>query len=344
MASYKRFWLALKEAGYYRLHPSINPTGTDTLRMSSNNPNEQNISKQGMFEGDKRTIRYLFGPLPGREWWSLDAKNIELRIPAYESKEQELIDLFERPDEPPYYGSTHLLNFHTVYPDFWEETLEGLVQVLGSREEAWINVGPACKKKFAATWYQYCKNGGFAVQYGAVERENGTADQAFHREGSHARLKERFSRLEGLNEYWIDYAERNAYVETMPDKFVDPERGYPLLCTRDNWGRIKPTVPLNYHVQGTAMWWMCQAMIRCQAQLDEWRETEGFTGFITLQVHDELCFDFPAGRGIRPERTNLDKINILADLMAKGGEGIGVPTPVGMEFHQHNWGEGLTLR
>jgi DNA polymerase I-like protein with 3'-5' exonuclease and polymerase domains len=344
MESYKRFWLVLKEAGYYRLHPSINPTGTDTLRMSSSNPNEQNISKQGMFEGDKRTIRYLFGPLPEREWWSLDAKNIELRIPAYESKEQELIDLFERPDEPPYYGSTHLLNFHTVYPDFWEDVYNSLVKALGSKDEAWAKVGPTCKKKFAATWYQYCKNGGFAVQYGAVERENGTADQAFHREGSHARLKERFSRLEGLNEYWIDYAERNAYVETMPDKFVDPERGYPLLCTRDNWGRIKPTVPLNYHVQGTAMWWMCQAMISCQSQLDEWRESEGFTGFITMQVHDELVFDFPRGRGSRPWLTNRDKIERLAELMALGGEGIGVPTPVGIEFHPSNWGEGVTLR
>lgn len=339
MSSYKRFWRALAAGGYFRLFPSINPTGTDTLRMSSNNPNEQNISKQEGFN-----LRYIFGPAPGREWWSLDAKNIELRIPAYESGEAELIDLFERPDDAPYYGSTHLLNFHTVYPDLWDEQLGKLIKSLGSKEEAWTKVGPACKKFYAASWYQYCKNGGFAVQYGAIEREGGTADQAFHREGSHALLRERFGQLDNLNQYWIDYANENGYVQTMPDKFVDPERGYPLLCTRDFRGGILPTVPLNYHVQGTAMWWMCQAMIRTEGQLDAWRDSEGFSGFITMQVHDELVFDFPAGRGSRPWLTNLPRIERLAELMAKGGEGIGVPTPVGIEYHSKVWSEGVTLK
>lgn len=344
MEGYKRFWTALAEAGFFRLFPFVNPTGTDTLRMSSSNPNEQNISKKGMFDGDYRTLRYLFGPRPGREWWSLDAKNIELRIPAYESKEDELIRLFERPDDPPYYGSTHLLNFHTVYPDMWELELEKLKKELGSWDDALLKVGPACKKRYANTWYQYCKNGGFAVQYGAIEREGGTADQAFHREGCHALLKARFDNLEGLNQSWIQFANEKGYVETMPDKFVDPDNGYPLLCTRSNWGDILPTVPLNYHVQGTAMWWMCQAMIRCQAQLDEWTEEEGYDGFITMQVHDELVFDLPAGSGDEPWRTNYDKIDRLAALMAKGGEGIGVPTPVGIEYHTTVWSEGKTLR
>jgi hypothetical protein len=158
------------------LHPSLNPTGTDTLRWSCSNPNEMNIAKQEGFN-----LRLCFGPAPGREWWSLDAKNIELRIPAYESGQKDLIDLFERPDDPPFYGSTHLLNFSVVYPDLWEKEL---------REVGLEKVGPHCKKKYASTWYQWCKNGGFAVQYGAVDRDDGggTADRAFHRRGSHSLL------------------------------------------------------------------------------------------------------------------------------------------------------------
>jgi DNA polymerase I-like protein with 3'-5' exonuclease and polymerase domains len=187
MDGYKRFWLSTDHGMWGILHPNLNPTGSDTLRFSSNHPNEQNISKQEGFN-----LRYIFGPAPGREWWSLDAKNIELRIPAYEANEQELIDLFERGDEPPYYGSEHLLNFSTVYPDIWGKELE----IVG-----FDKVGPHCKKKYASSWYQWCKNGGFAVGYGAVERPDGkgTADKAFHRAGSHALLKERFSKKEKLN-------------------------------------------------------------------------------------------------------------------------------------------------
>ena len=81
MESYERFWLALG-GGWYKLHPSVNPTGTITLRWSSSNPNEQNISKKEGFN-----LRYCFGPAPGREWWSLDYDNLELRIPAYECGE-----------------------------------------------------------------------------------------------------------------------------------------------------------------------------------------------------------------------------------------------------------------
>lgn len=334
LESYARFWLDAG-GGVVRLHPSFNVVGTDTLRFSCQNPNVQQLSKQ-----EEVNLRRMFGPAPGREWWSLDAKNIELRIPAYLSGEREVIDLFERPDEPPYYGSTHLLNFSTVYPDLWEQVLA---------EVGIDKVGPTCKKRFAPTWYQWCKNGGFAVQYGAIDRADGsgTADRAFHRPGSHARLKARFSKLEALNRQCIDHANRHGYVETVPDRAVDPRRGYPLLCSRSEHGKILPTVPLNYKIQGSAMDWTCKAMVRCQRQLDEWRATDGFDGHIVLQVHDEMVFDLPAaGHPKRdPERSNLGRILVLKDLMEQGGRNFlpAIPTPVGVEFHQSNWGEGETL-
>lgn len=290
-------------------------------------------SKQDITGREGFNLRYIFGPAPGREWWSLDAQNIELRLPAYESGEPEIISIFEEPDAPPYYGSTHLLNFHTVYPDIWDSAL---------KESSFDKVGPLCKKKYKSTWYQYCKNGGFAVQYGAVEREEGTADKAFHRVGSHARLQARFSKLQELNGYWIRYANKNGYVETMPDKSLDMDRGYPLLCTRSQWGSILPTVPLNYHVQGSACWWMCQAMIRCQGLLDSW-ESSGFNAWMTMQVHDELVFDMPAGKGVQPYRTNLARVRELAKTMAQGGNDVGVPTPVGIEYHSKVWSEGITM-
>jgi DNA polymerase I-like protein with 3'-5' exonuclease and polymerase domains len=390
MAAYKRFWLPWgvpkyeppecevcghvcvaeicnscgaiqKRAGWYVLHPSLNPTGTNTLRWSSSNPNEQNISKKKSecqwCEGkgtnssgepctrcggsgiELYSIRMCFGPAPGREWWSCDGKNLELRIPAYEAGEEDMLALFERPDDSPYYGSNHLLNFHTVYPDLWDAAV---------REVGEDRAGPYCKKKYDSTWYQWCKNGGFAVQYGAIEKPGGlgTADRSFHKAGAHA-----------LQKY--------GYVETIPDTSVDPKHGYPLMCTRTEWGKILPTVPLNYRVQGTACWWMMMAMIRCQEQLDKWNRVDSCFGtsnggyHITMQVHDELVFDFPR-RGdpvadaaleksgklplMRTQSSsNLWRIRLLQKLMEKGGEGIGVPTPVSCEYHVANWAKGVTL-
>jgi DNA polymerase I-like protein with 3'-5' exonuclease and polymerase domains len=348
MESYTRFWLpAFEDVGedlfqhWMRLHPSLNPTGTDTLRCSSSNPNEQNISKKEGFN-----LRYLCGPLPGREWWSCDARGIEDRLPAYESQQDELITIFEKPDEPPYYGSNHLLRFHTVYPDIWEQTYSVLKVQFGD-SEAYKKVGPTCKKQYASTYYQWVKNGGFAVQYGAIDRADGkgTADLAFHRPGCHALLKERFSKLEALNQKQIRHAEKFGYVETIPDRDVDPKRGYPLLCTRTEWGKILPTVPLNYHIQGTAMWWMMMAMIRVHRLMKEWRQ-KGFDARLVMQIHDELVFDFPKSKEdpqANPKKSNLWRIRAIQKEMEKGGLGLGIPTPTSCEYHPDNWSTGISF-
>lgn len=339
LESYSTFMISIPD-GSFVLYPNLNITGTDTLRWSANTPNTQQISKQA---DDRMVInlRREFGPAPGREWWSLDAKNIELRIPFYESGEQSLIDLFERPDAPPYYGSNHLANFHAVYPDLWAKE---------EREVGFEKVGPHCKKKYAATWYQHCKNGGFCKQYGGQER---LTDATFRRPGAYKLLEEKFNKLTILNRRLVRFAEQHGYVETLPDRSVDPTRGYPLLCTRTEQGTILPTVPLSYHVQGSAMWWTDRGMVRSQDQLDEWRDRKGYDGRIVMQVHDELVFDLPkrgdpvaekAGEAA-PGSSNLLKVRCLQVLMAQCGEDFlpRVPTPVGCEYHPSNWGEGVSL-
>jgi hypothetical protein len=256
-------------------------------------------------------------------------------LPAYESGERLLIDLFERADEPPYYGSEHLLNFSTVYEDLWAAAV---------KEVGEDKAGPHCKKKYASTWYQWCKNGDFAVGYGAIDRADGkgTADIAFHKPGAHAKLKARFANKEALNQKWIAFAEEHGYVETMPDKSVDPTRGYPLVCTRTEYGKILPTVPLNYHIQGTAMWWMCRAMVRVQEFLDDLNRRRKGGYYLIMQVHDELVFDFP--RGQDGYKTHQPIMREIAKLMAQGGEDIGVPTPVSCEYHPIDWSEGITVK
>ena len=368
MDGYRRYWLPHEQDGYFILHPLLNPCGSDTLRWSSSSPNEQNISSQEnacrSCDGDEtdkkvcqrckgsgfdyRSLRLAFTPSPGREWWSCDAKNIELRIPFYESGEQALIALFEKPDDPPYYGSNHLANFHTVYPDIWAEV---------EKEVGFEKVGPGCKSRYKNSWYRKGKAGGFSKQYGGQRRK---VDATFGRDGAFDLLDNKFANLAKLNKKQIQFAEKHGYVETIPDKTVNPRRGYPILCTRTEYGKILPTVPLSYHVQSTAMWWTLKAMIRCQEKLDEWNDECGIPDHyrIALQVHDEIVFDFPKSEscpvkeaerlkknpnGFKRPDNNLWRIRVLVKLMELGGDDIGIPTPVGVEYHLNNWGEGVTL-
>lgn len=343
MEGYERFWLPVTDrlglggmAGlrghvdpspgdWFVLHPSLNPTGTDTLRWSSSNPNEQNISKQEGFN-----LRRCFGPGPGREWWSLDAKNIELRIPAYESGEEAMVRVFDRPDEPPYYGSYHLLIADLLHPGKFEK------------------YGAKFKDQFEATWYKWVKNGNFAVIYGA-QRE--TADRTYHVSGAYDRIRRRFPKIAELSDRQIALANERGCVETIPDGTVDPARGYPLLCARSRWGGVSPTVPLNYHVQGTACWWMMKAMVRCHEFLQDYnadRKPE-YHAYMVMQVHDELVFDFPKMEakwpfGKRKGRPgNVGTIMEIRELMEAGGEDIGVPTPVSATYHEEHWGTGVSL-
>lgn len=355
MAGYRHFWIPHSAAGadiplpvtrrryitgklliidqgcaedWYVIHPSLNPTGTHTLRWSSKNPNEQNISKREGFN-----LRYTFGPAPGREWWALDAENLELRIPAYRAEEKEMIDLFERPDKSPYYGSYHLLIAHILHPREFEECLHS---------------GNSFKERYRSTLYQWVKNGNFAVQYGAV-KSSGTADRAYHLEGAQEQVQQRFQRIKRLNDRMISFAERHGYIETIPDRSVDPKHGYPLLCSRTEQGRILPTIPLNYFVQGTACWWMMRAMIRCQQQLDDWQAEDGFDGYMTMQVHDELVLDLPRNLrvleiGSAPVYGNLNRVLRLKQLMEQCGDDLGIPIRVGIEYHSESWSQGVSIK
>lgn len=293
------------------LHPNLKPCGTSTLRWSSSSPNEQNISKKEGFN-----LRYIFGPPPGYYWASLDYNNIELRIPAYESGEQSMIELFESPDEPPFFGSNHLVSASIVFPDeFWP---------LSEQKGAF-------QKKYKSTLYQRIKNFNFAVQYGAVP-ESGTADRAAGVEGAQLLVMKKLGKLTELNQYWIDFANEHGYVTTMPDKEVS-DQGYPVFCSRSKWGSISPTIPFNYHIQSTAMWCTSRAMVKCQEYLDQLRDDWS----IALQVHDEIVFQFPKTCNYAPKLRKLKKI------MESIGNCIGVPLTVGVDVHVDNWSEEMSI-
>lgn len=331
--------------GYGILHPNMNITGTDTLRFSMNNPNPQNIEKEPI---NGRSLRHCFGFGPDGEGWSLDAQNLELRIPSYKAPEPDLIRIFEYPNEPPYFGSYHMVIFDLLHPELFKE------------------YGLEVKKLFASTWYQWVKNGNFALIYGCMED---TADRTYHVQGAFKQIKHRFPALAAFNQRTIALAEKQGYISTIPDVTVEPDRGYPIQLTRSEWGKIEPTKPFNYLVQGTAMWWTSRAMVEVDRQLKKWKRQENFHARILIQCHDELAILMPKSK-VHPREdyeyekkhgslpspipdpgilnpyipsSNLWRIRILQQIMEKCGLNMGIPTPTGCEYHERSWGEGETM-
>lgn len=301
-----------------RLHPNLNPVGTSTTRLSSNNPNGQNLSKgKELDDGGKiASVRWEFGPAADREWYSLDYENIEMMIPAYYSGEKSMIELFEKSNEPPYFGSYHLLNASIIYPDlFWP---------LADKKGAF-------KDLYKSTWYKHLKNFGFAVQYDAGFR---TADAAAKRAGSFNRVVEGLPALTAAKQATIKYARQHGMVYTLPDKSVPGDHGYPLMIGRYGDGRMKETTPWNYKIQGTAGWAKKKAMIRVDAKLKEWWKTEKFSGKMVLDVHDEIVLDFPKGR-----KGNREKVLTIKREMEKSGDDIGIPLRVSVSYHPNNWSD-----
>ena len=295
LKSYERYFR------FGKLYPSLNPCGTKTLRWSCKYPNQQNVSKS-----EELNLRYCFSPPEGYVWYSFDAENIELRIPAYESQEYEMVDVFENPDKPPFNGSYHLLIASIIWPEEFELC---------------IKEGVSFKERFPQL-YKWTKNGNFAVIYGASDK---TIDLTYHKEGASQIIRQRFSKLSNLADKIRNFARKHGYVETIPDKDVNPYKGYPLVIPTDSLGRFSPTLPFNYHIQGTACWWICRTMVEAYPLIKELK------GKIILQIHDEILVEIPKDYDSPeiPERikAKLESVN-----------GIGVPVKVSYERFTESWG------
>jgi DNA polymerase I-like protein with 3'-5' exonuclease and polymerase domains len=318
MRAYRRFWIPIGH-DHFQIYPSLNPFGTDHLRWSSNNPNMQNASDRS----DIVTTKSCFGPAQGREYWSMDYKSIEARIPAYESGEPKLVELFECADEPPYWGNQYYLAASVLYQDEFNACCT-------DGKEEFRNRHPRLYKQ--AKFFILAKN------YGAGRKKG---DKLSKVADSYDRFDADLPKLAALQRHYLAMAERRGYVETLPDRTVDPKRGYPVLASRTEGGRVLTTTPFNYHVSGTACWVKNTALLRCMDQCEQWR-AEGFDAYLCLEVHDELLFDFPRGTSLEE---NLPRARVLQRLMEQSGTDLipAIPTPVSVKYHDRTWADGRSV-
>jgi DNA polymerase I-like protein with 3'-5' exonuclease and polymerase domains len=297
--------------GWLLLHPSFNPTGTDTTRFSSSQPNAQNIGKGGKRDDDPiPSLREIFGPMPGREWFSIDYSNIEMRIFSYKAEDQKLIETFETG------YAVHLVFAEILFPTEFAACRK---EASGDTHKA----GDLFKKKYKTTFYQWTKNGNFALLYGAGRDK---ADSTYHRPGGYDAIRKNLPR--------VDYFLAKKDAEAKAYGYITCEGGYRLWVPP-----TEPHVAVNYYVQGTAGWCMVLAINRVHTYLKTLNERIRRGGpkageptyRMIMTIHDELDFDFPK------HQRNKQVIEEIGRIMASSGDAIGIPTPVEISRHSQNW-------
>jgi len=238
-----------------RLHTSYNQTGTSTGRLSSSNPNLQNIPIRTEIG---REVRRAFIAPPGATLLAVDYSQVELRILAHMSGDETLLHAFEEDQD------IHAATAAAVY---------GV---------------PLAEVTYAQR--SFAKRVNFGLIYGmGAYRLARDSDLTL---GEASRFIETyFDRLPKVQEYIEEtkrFAALNGYVETLFGR----KRYFEALQNTNASRRIieaEQRAAINMPVQGTAADIMKRAMIDLHDALQQ----KGLNGKMILQVHDELVLEVP---------------------------------------------------
>jgi DNA polymerase-1 len=236
-----------------RVHTSYNQTVTATGRLSSSDPNLQNIPIRS---DEGRLIRHAFIAPPGHLILSADYSQIELRVLAHLSGDQVFCHAF-----------AHDEDIHT----------RTAAEVFGLFPEM---VTPEMRRQ--------AKTINFGIIYGqgafSLAKQLGTARKTA--EEFIAAYKERHSGAVEFLDRCISSAESDGFVTTvlgrrLPIPDIHSSNGNVLAFARRN--------AINYPIQGSAADVIKSAMIRVDSRL----RREGRRSRLIMQVHDELVFEVP---------------------------------------------------
>jgi DNA polymerase I len=244
---------ALIESRTGRVHTSYNQTGAATGRLSSSDPNLQNIPIRTDLG---RRIRGAFVPEQGNRFISADYSQVELRVLADLSEDEVLIDAFRHDED---------IHDRTAREVFSEAEL-------ANRSE--------CRRK--------AKMINFGIAYG-LSAFGLSQRLGISREDAQAYIDAYFERYRGVRA-WLDRtieeARRTGVVRTLFGRI----RPIPDIHSKDYALRqFAERTAVNSPIQGTAADIMKLAMIRIWKSL----QSHGCSSKILLQVHDELVLECP---------------------------------------------------
>lgn len=234
-----------------KIHTSYNQTVTATGRLSSSNPNLQNIPIR---DEDGKEVRKAFVPEPGCLFFSADYSQIELRIMAHLSGDKNMIEDFRSGYD------IHAATAAKIYKKPIDEV---------TREER-------NKAKVANFGIIY----GISV-FGLAERMN------VDRREAKLLIDNYFETYSGVRDYieqCKEEARKNGYVETIFNR----KRFLPDINSHNAVVRgYAERNAINAPIQGSAADIIKVAMVNIYRRM----KTEGLRSTMILQVHDELNFN-----------------------------------------------------
>ena len=239
-----------------RVHTSFNQAGAETGRISSSNPNLQNIPIRTEIG---RQVRRAFIAPPGWKLVSADYSQVELRIVAHASRDPNLVGAFERGED------VHASTAAAVYG----VPLEQVTKAQRARAKT-VNFGLVYGQGAF----------GLAQQTGMTQAEAGEFITRYF--AIYPQVK---SYLDGLR----SQAAEQGFVETL----LGRRRYFPELAagtqTPYNVRQALERAAINAPIQGSSADIIKIAMIRLAARL----QAEGLRSRMIMQVHDELVLEAP---------------------------------------------------
>jgi DNA polymerase-1 len=240
-----------------RLHTTYNQTGSATGRISSNDPNLQNVPVR---TGLGQQIRRAFVPAPGHVLLSADYSQIELRVLAHLAEDPILLDAFAKDED---------IHDRTAREVFGEAVGEGTVDGELRRRAKAINFGVI----YGQTDF------GLSKGLGIHKAEAARFIAAYF---------ERYAGIARFLEQTVAEAREKGYCQTLSGR----RRFLPDLRSANRTVRLAAErVARNTPIQGTAADILKVAMVQVQAALSR----EHLKARMLLTVHDELVFEVPRG-------------------------------------------------
>lgn len=257
-----------------RVHTTYNQTITATGRLSSSDPNLQNIPTRSELG---RTVKTAFSAGEGSLFLAVDYSQIELRLLAHLS------------------GDEHLVRAFNEGEDFHAETAARVFGVPVSE------VTPDLRSRAKAV--------NFGIVYG--QQAYGLS-QSLHISMAEARdmIDRYYEAYPGVRTFLdnvVARAKQTGYAETMYGR----RRHIPELKAKNPQLRgFGERTAMNHPMQGTAADIIKIAMARVSRRLEE----EGFAAHMILQVHDELDFECPTDEVERLTTMVRDVMEHVVDL------------------------------
>ncbi|MEO2532706.1 DNA polymerase I [Collinsella aerofaciens] len=257
-----------------RVHTTYNQTITATGRLSSSDPNLQNIPTRSELG---RTVKTAFSAGEGSVFLAVDYSQIELRLLAHLS------------------GDEHLVRAFNEGEDFHAETAARVFGVPVSE------VTPDLRSRAKAV--------NFGIVYG--QQAYGLS-QLLHISMAEARdmIDRYYEAYPGVRMFLdnvVARAKQTGYAETMYGR----RRHIPELMAKNPQLRgFGERTAMNHPMQGTAADIIKIAMVRVSRRLEE----EGFAAHMILQVHDELDFECPIDEVERLTTMVRDVMEHVVDL------------------------------